>query len=113
MNFLTLIENTAAVLEFVFFILTMYALIVGLKTKNYDKLKIYGAMYLVLNLIRNIYTYTVKKSVAVSIIGGADGPTSIFLAGRVGGTSSMIIYLISLLVILLGVGIVVYLRKKK
>ena len=113
MNFLTLIENTAAVLEFVFFILTMYALIVGLKTKNYDKLKIYGAMYLVLNLIRNIYTYTVKKSVAVSIIGGADGPTSIFLAGRVGGTSSMIIYLISLFVILLGVGIVVYIRKKK
>ena len=113
MNFLTFIENTAAVLEFVFFILTMYALIVGLKTKNYDKLKIYGAMYLVLNLIRNLYTYTVKKSVAVSIIGGADGPTSIFLAGRVGGTSSMIIYLISLFVILLGVGIVVYIRKKK
>ena len=111
MNFLTFIENTAAVLEFVFFILTMYALIVGLKTKNYDKLKIYGAMYLALNLIRNIYTYTVKKSVAVSIIGGADGPTSIFLAGKVGG--SMIIYLISLVIILIGVAILVYLRKKK
>ena len=89
----------------------MYALIIGLKTKNYDKLKIYGAMYLVLNLIRNLYTYTVKKSVAVSIIGGADGPTSIFLAGRVGG--SMIIYLISLVIILIGVAILVYLRKKK
>ena len=111
MNFLTFIENTAAVLEFVFFILTMYALIVGLKKKNYDKLKIYGAMYLVLNLIRNLYTYTVKKSVAVSIIGGADGPTSIFLAGKVGG--SMIIYLISLVIILIGVVILVYLRKKK
>ncbi|MBR5598056.1 MAG: hypothetical protein IKW30_11700 [Lachnospiraceae bacterium] len=111
MNFLTFIENTAAVLEFVFFILTMYALIVGLKTKNYDKLKIYGAMYLVLNLIRNLYTYIVKKSVAVSIIGGADGPTSIFLAGKVGG--SMIIYLISLVIILIGVAILVYLRKKK
>ena len=111
MKFLTFIENTAVVLEFVFFILTMYALIVGLKTKNYDKLKIYGAMYLVLNLIRNIYTYTVKKSVAVSIIGGADGPTSIFLAGKVGG--SMIIYLISLVIILIGVGILVYIRKKK
>ena len=68
-------------------------------------------MYLVLNLIRNIYTYTVKKSVAVSIIGGADGPTSIFLAGKVGG--SMIIYLISLVIILIGVGILVYIRKKK
>ena len=111
MNFLTFIENTASVLEFVFFILTMYALIVGLKTKNYDKLKIYGAMYLVLNLIRNLYTYTVKKSVAVSIIGGADGPTSIFLAGKVGG--SMIIYLISLVIILIGVAILVYLRNKK
>lgn len=28
--------------------------------------------------------YMAKRSVAVSIIGGADGPTSIFLAGKVG-----------------------------
>lgn len=113
MDITTFVENTAAVLEFVFFILTMYSLVVGLKTKNYDKLKIYGIFYLILNIIRNIYTYTIKKAVAVSIIGGADGPTSIFLAGKVGGTSSMLIYFLSLLIIFLGIGIVIYIRKKK
>ena len=113
MNILTFIENTAAILELVFFILTMYSLVTGLKTKNYDNLKKYGIMYLILNFVRRIYTFAMQKGVAVSIIGGADGPTSIFLAGKVGGTFSMILYLLSLVVILIGVGIVIYLKKKK
>ena len=111
MNILTFIENTAAILELVFFILTMYSLVTGLKTKNYDNLKKYGIMYLILNFVRRIYTFAMKEAVAVSIIGGADGPTSIFLAGKVGG--SMIAYLVSLVVIFIGVGIVIYIRKKK
>ena len=111
MNILTFIENTAAILELVFFILTMYSLVTGLKTKNYDNLKKYGIMYLILNFVRRIYTFAMQKGVAVSIIGGADGPTSIFLAGKVGG--SMIAYHVSLVVILIGVGIVIYIRKKK
>lgn len=111
MNILTFIENIAAILELVFFVLTMYSLVTGLKTKNYDNLKKYGIMYLVLNFARRIYTFAMQKGVAVSIIGGADGPTSIFLAGKVGG--SMIAYLVSLVVILIGVGIVIYIRKKK
>ena len=111
MNILTFIENTAAILELVFFILTMYSLVTGLKTKNYDNLKKYGIMYLILNFVRRIYTFAMQKGVAVSIIGGADGPTSIFLAGKVGG--SMIAYLVSLVVIFIGVGIVIYIRKKK
>ena len=110
---LTFIENTAAVLELVFFVLTMYSLVIGLKTKNYDNLKKYGIMYLILNFIRRIYTFIMQERMAVSIIGGADGPTSIFLAGKVGGTSSMGIYLLSLLVILVGVGILIYIKKKK
>ena len=113
MNILTFIENVAAVLELVFFVLTMYSLVTGLKTKNYDNLKKYGIMYLILNFIRRIYTFAMKEAVAVSIIGGADGPTSIFLAGKVGGSFSMILYLLSLVVILIGVGIVIYIRKKK
>ena len=111
MNILTFIENMAAILELVFFILTMYSLVTGLKTKNYDNLKKYGIMYLILNFVRRIYTFAMQKGIAVSIIGGADGPTSIFLAGKVGG--SMIAYLVSLVVILIGVGIVIYIRKKK
>ena len=113
MDITIFIINTEAVLEFVFFLLTMYSLVVGLKTKNCNNLKKYGSIYLVLNVIRNVYTYTTKKAMAVSMIGGADGPTSIFLAGRVGGTSSMLIYLLSLLIIFLGIGIVIYIRKKK
>ena len=57
MDITTFIENTAAVLEFVFFLLTMYSLVTGLRTKNYDNLKKYGIMYLILNLIRRIYTF--------------------------------------------------------
>ena len=113
MNLLTVIENLAAVLELVFFGLTMYSLIVGLKTKDYSSLKLYGIMYLILNFLRRIYTFMMQKGVAVSVIGGADGPTSIFLAGKVRGDSSMGIYLLSLLVILLGIGILIYIRKKK
>ena len=111
MNILTFIENTAAILELVFFFFFLYSLVTGLKTKNYDNLKKYGIMYLILNFVRRIYTFAMQKGVAVSIIGGADGPTSIFLAGKVGG--SMIAYLVSLVVILIGVGIVIYIRKKK
>ena len=113
MNITTFIENIEAVLELVFFVLTMISLVNGLKTKNYDNLKRYGIIYLLLNFIRRIYTFAMQRAVAVSIIGGADGPTSIFLAGKVGGTFSMVIYLISLLIILLGVGIVIYIRNKK
>ena len=113
MNITTFIENIEAVLELVFFVLTMISLVNGLKTKNYDNLKRYGIIYLLLNFIRRIYTFAMQRAVAVSIIGGADGPTSIFLAGKVGGTFSMVIYLISLLIILLGIGIVIYIRKKK
>lgn len=113
MNILTFIENTEAILELIFFILTMYSLVTGLKTKDYDNLKKYGIIYLILNFARRIYTYALQKGIAISVIGGADGPTSIFLAGRVGGTFSMIFYLISLVVILIGVGIIIYLKKKK
>ena len=113
MSILTFVENAAAILELIFFVLTMYSLVMGLKTKDYNNLKKYGIMYLILNFVRRIYTFMMQKGVAVSVIGGADGPTSVFLAGKVGGTSSMITYLLSLLIILLGVGILIYIRKKK
>ena len=113
MNILTFIENVEAFLELVFFILTMYFLVIGLRTRDYKNLKRYGCIYLMLNFLRRIYTYFMQKSMTVSIIGGADGPTSIFLAGKVGGAYSMILYLISLIIILLIVGILIYMRRKK
>ena len=113
MDIMAFIQYTMAVLELVFFILTMYHLVNGLKTKKYNNLKKYGAVYILLNFIRRVSEFTQKKAVAVSIIGGADGPTSIFLAGKVGAGFFWGTYLIWLLVILAGVGIVIYIRKKK
>ena len=112
MRIFNVIENLAVVLELVFFVLTMYALVTGLKTKDYDNLKRYGIMYLLLNILRRIYTFALQNGMSVSVIGGADGPTSIFIAGKVGGFSS-IIYLLSLVVILIGVIILFYMKKKK
>ena len=113
MNTLTFVENIVAILELAFFVLTMYSLVTGLTSKNYDNLKKYGIMYLILNFVRRIYTFMMQRGAAISIIGGADGPTSIFLAGKVGGTSSMVMYLLSLLVIIIGVVILIYFKKKK
>ncbi|MBR3600736.1 MAG: sodium ion-translocating decarboxylase subunit beta [Lachnospiraceae bacterium] len=113
MNIMTFIQYTIAILELVFFILTIYHLVKGLGTKNYQNLKKYGIVYLILNFIRRVLEFAQKKAVAVSIIGGADGPTSIFLAGKVGAGFFWGTYLIWLLVILAGVGIVIYIRKKK
>ena len=113
MDIMTFIRYTLAILEMIFFILTMYHLVKGLRIKNYQNLKKYGIIYIILNFIRKVLEYAQKKSVAISIIGGADGPTSIFLAGKLGVGFYLGTYLIWLLVILLGVGIVIYIRKKK
>ena len=113
MDLITFIRYTIAILELVFFILTMYHLVKGLRIKNYQNLKKYGIIYIILNFIRRVLEYAQKKSVAISIIGGADGPTSIFLAGKLGAGFYLGTYLIWLFVILLGVGIVIYIRKKK
>lgn len=113
MDIMIWIRYTLAILELVFFILTMYHLVKGLRIKNYQNLKKYGIIYIILNFIRRVLEYAQKKSVAISIIGGADGPTSIFLAGKVGAGFFWGTYLIWLLVILVAVGIVIYIRKKK
>ena len=110
---MTFIGYTMAVLETVFLVLAVFHLVKGLKTKNYQKLKKYGIIYLILNFIRKVSSFMQKRAVAISIIGGADGPTSIFLAGKVGAGFYLGTYLIWFLIILLGVGIVIYIRKKK
>ena len=78
MDMMTFIQYTIAILELVFFILTIFYLIKGLKTNDYKNLKKYGSIY-----FRKVSSYIQTRAVAVSIIGGADGPTSIFLAGKV------------------------------
>jgi len=47
-----------------------------------------------------------KAAVAISIIGGADGPTSIFLAGKIG--DGFILGTVLIGIVLLAVGVVIY-----
>ena len=53
----------------------------------------------------------IKGAASVGIIGGADGPTAIFVAGKVGDGFSLGIILLGILLILLG--ILVYRKMKK
>ena len=59
-----------------------------------------------------IFRVNERMSVAksVSFIGGADGPTSIFIAGKIGGASAIIGIVVG--IVLLAIGIFVFARKK-
>lgn len=59
-----------------------------------------------------VFKVNERMSVAksVSVIGGADGPTSIFIAGKVGGASAIIEIVVG--IVLLAIGIFVFARKK-
>lgn len=52
-----------------------------------------------------------KEAMAISIIGGADGPTSVFIAGKVGTMPIAITIIVG--VVLLVLGVVLFLKKKK
>ena len=51
-----------------------------------------------------------KKAVAIRSIGGADGPTSVFLAGKVGTVASVRLIIVG--VILIAITIMLWLRKR-
>ena len=52
-----------------------------------------------------------KAAVAISIIGGADGPTSVFIAGKVG--DGLILGTIIVGIILAGIGFLIYRKISK
>ena len=64
----------------------------------------------VLAIIYGIVTRA-KCAAAISIIGGADGPTSIFLAGKVGNGFSLTLIVVG--VVILAVVLAVILRRRK
>ena len=51
-----------------------------------------------------------KGQTAVTVIGGADGPTAVFVAGKLNGDFSIILILIG--IVLLAVAAIVYWKKK-
>lgn len=55
--------------------------------------------------------FKVKQNIAVSVIGGADGPTSIFVAGKVGGDVS-VFAIIAGIVLIVVCGILLFKKKR-
>ena len=67
---------------------------------------------IIMAAISLVFKVNEQKSVAksVSVIGGADGPTSIFVAGKIGGTPAIIGIIVG--IVLLAIGIFIFARKK-
>ena len=65
-----------------------------------------GALALLYGIVTEV-----KDTAAISIIGGADGPTSVFLAGKVGHGFSLIFIVIGAIILL--IALVLFLRRRK
>lgn len=72
-------------------------------------LAVIGIVTAAINLVFKVNGQT-SVARSVSVIGGADGPTSIFLAGKVGDTSAVIEMVVGILLITAGIFMIV--RKK-
>lgn len=62
---------------------------------------IIGTFIIITSSILNFLNNT-----AISIIGGSDGPTSVFLAGKVGNTSGIVEMIIGIFILIIGIGII-------
>ena len=51
-----------------------------------------------------------KENTAVSVIGGADGPTSIFIAGKLNGDNFIFMIVVGIILLILA-GVIFYKRK--
>ena len=72
-------------------------------------LTVIGIVTIAISLIFKVHEQmTVARS--ISIIDRADGPTSVFIAGKIGGTSIFIGVIVG--IVLLAVGIFMIVRKK-
>ena len=67
---------------------------------------------IIMAAISLVFKVNEQMSVAkpVSVIGGADGPTSIFVAGKIGGTPAITGIIVG--IVLLAIGIFIFARKK-
>lgn len=73
--------------------------------------KILGIILMVIGIATTIVStiLKVKGQMSMSVIGGADGPTSIFIAGKVGSTSAIRGIIVG--IVLFAVGILVITKK--
>ena len=73
--------------------------------------KILGIGLSVIGIVMVVATVILKlkKQMSISIIGGADGPTSVFIAGKVGNTSAVAGVIVGALLLVIGI---FWIRKK-
>ena len=76
--------------------------------KKYMAVIIMGIMGILLTIAGVVSK--AKKAVSISIIGGADGPTSVFLAGKVGTGATVSLIIVGM--ILIAITIMLWLRKR-
>ena len=74
--------------------------------------KVLGIIMGILGLVLVIIEILLKmeESMSISVIGGADGPTSIFLAGRIGGNISLFIVIVGVILMVIA-GFILFKRK--
>lgn len=72
--------------------------------------KVIGITLSQIGIIMVVISLVLKVNERVSVIGGADGPTSIFIAGKVGSASAITGIVVG--IVLLAIGIFVFARKK-
>lgn len=72
--------------------------------------KVIGITLSLIGIIMVVISLVLKVNERMSVICGADGPTSIFIAGKVGGASAITGIVVG--IVLLAIGIFVFARKK-
>lgn len=75
--------------------------------------KVAGIMIGIIGIIAAVAAigWKTKERVSISVIGGTDGPTSIFLAGKIGGDFSTAVIIIGIILVVVGIGFVFYKRR--
>ncbi len=72
-----------------------------------------GIIAIFIGTVEVAITLLTRRAHSVSIIGGADGPTSIFLAGKVSSESMIIGMIIGVLLLPVGIGLLLLDRKRR
>lgn len=74
--------------------------------------KIFGVIIGVLGIVLVILggIMKLKENTAVSIVGGADGPTAVFVAGKLNDNLTFILIVIG--IVLLGVAVIAFFKRK-
>ena len=77
--------------------------------------KIHGIVLAIIGIIAALFgiVLRLKENTAISIIGGADGPTSIYVAGKISNIQVTISVVLGIVLLVIGVFVMIRNYKKK